>query len=121
MTHIDSLISEFEAIGEGEVQSRLQNDGYAGPDRAEAMRWLSLKSLDRNAALSLHATNVAEEQLAATRRLENASHLAVRAAILALVVAVASLGLSVRAINARPGLADPPALLSQVGSMLGLH
>ena len=123
MPHTQALHTEFEAIGEDEVLSRLQRNAYAGPDRAEAMRWLGLQSMSRNAAVSVHTVAVHQDEAATVRRLENAAQTAVRAAVLALVVAAASLGLSVRALDLSlaPGQGAHPTLLSQLGAIVGLH
>ena len=113
MDAVGQLNAEFETLGEATVAERLDANHYQGAARAVALRWLNDKAcarvgIDRPA--HGQPIDLSFERLS---RAENVGRLAILCAVVSLLAAAGSLGLSVQtlqAVNAlRLGVAAPPA------------
>ncbi|MGZ3273408.1 MAG: hypothetical protein ACXU82_12860 [Caulobacteraceae bacterium] len=100
MDVLGELQTEFETLGEAMVAERLSANHYQGPARAIAMRWLNEKSLSRlGIDAPAHGTLLDPASQRAIHA-ERSARMAILCAVVALLVAVGSLGLSVRTLQA---------------------
>jgi hypothetical protein len=110
------LQAEFETLGEAVVAERLGSNHYQGSARALAMRWLNEKSLIR-IGIDAPAHGITFDP--STRRMMRAEHtarVAVLFAVVALLAAVGSLGLSVKTLQALQTLRQSVASSSSSAS-----
>jgi hypothetical protein len=116
MDNVGQLNAEFESLGEAAVSERLDANYYKGPARAVAMRWLNEKACARVGID--HPAHGLPLELGPRRmiRAENIGRVAVMCAVISLLAAVGSLGLSVQTLQqvhalrlAVQSLTPPPA------------
>lgn len=84
--------AQFEALGEVEVNDRVERRYYEGAERAYAMRWLNDKAMARLTGASFLAAPVAAELAALARRSRRAGRWAMASAAVAGLVTVANIG-----------------------------
>lgn len=84
--------AQFEALGEVEVNDRVERRYYEGAERAYAMRWLNDKAMARLTGASFLAAPVAAELAALARHSRRSGRWAMISAAVAGVVTVANIG-----------------------------
>jgi hypothetical protein len=99
MDAVSHLYAEFEALGEREVAERLNASHYHGADLAVAMRWLNEKALARAGVNAAPHESPLDADARRAARAEHRSRVAVACAIVALLIAAGSLGLSLKAFS----------------------
>lgn len=84
--------AEFEALGEVEVNDRVERRYYEGADRAYAVRWLNDKSMARLTGAAFLAAPVAAELALLARNTRRSARWAMICASVAGLLTVANIG-----------------------------
>jgi len=100
MDALGQLQAEFETLGEAVVAERLSANHYQGSARATAMRWLNEKSLSRLGIDPPAHGTLLDPAARRAMQADRIARLAVLCAVVALLAAVGSLGLSIRTLQA---------------------
>ncbi len=84
--------AQFEALGEVEVNDRVERRYYEGAERAYAMRWLNDKAMARLTGAAFLAAPVAAELAALARHSRRSGRWAMISAAIAGIITVANIG-----------------------------
>lgn len=114
MPDTQRILAEFEALGEIEVNSRVDNKVYDDTTRAYAVRWLNQKAMTR--AQVVRVTDLGQErsQYDLTRRAQGSAYVAMAVATVATAAAILSAGAAYQATRMAKGAVERAQILANV-------